>query len=64
MSAQEKEKLIENMTAEMKAAAKRLDFELAAYIRDRIAELKKGYCPRTDAERRKKFRGASRNKKH
>jgi len=40
MSASEREKLIETMTAEMKRAAAKLDFELAAYIRDRIKELK------------------------
>ena len=37
----EKEKLIEKLTAEMKDAAKRLEFEQAAYIRDRIKELRK-----------------------
>ncbi len=41
MGKAEREKMIENMTAEMKAAAKRLDFELAAYLRDRIRELQK-----------------------
>ena len=41
MSASEREKLIASMTAEMKEAAKRLDFELAAQIRDRIAQIKK-----------------------
>ncbi len=34
--------LIEKLTAEMKAAAKALEFERAAYLRDRIAEIKKG----------------------
>jgi excinuclease ABC subunit B len=38
----EREELVAKLTAEMKAAAKRLDFELAAYIRDRIAEIGKG----------------------
>ena len=37
----EREKLIEKLTAEMKDAAKRLEFEQAAYIRDRIKELRK-----------------------
>ena len=37
----EKEKLIEKLTAEMRDAAKRLEFEQAAYIRDRIKELRK-----------------------
>ena len=35
----EKEKMIEKLTAEMRDAAKRLEFEQAAYIRDRIKEL-------------------------
>ena len=39
MSASERAKQIEKLTAEMKKAASRLDFELAAYIRDRIKEL-------------------------
>ena len=38
---QDKPKLIEELTKEMKAAAKKLDFERAAYLRDRIAELNK-----------------------
>ena len=37
----EKEKLIEKLTIEMRDAAKRLEFEQAAYIRDRIKELRK-----------------------
>jgi len=37
----EKEKLIKELTAEMKAAAKLLEFEHAAYLRDRINELRK-----------------------
>ena len=37
----EKEKMIEKLTAEMRDAAKRLEFEQAAYIRDRIKELRK-----------------------
>ena len=41
LSRLEKEKLIEKLTAEMKDAAKRLEFEQAAYIRDRIKELRK-----------------------
>ena len=41
LSRLEKEKLIEKLTAEMKDAAKCLEFEQAAYIRDRIKELRK-----------------------
>ena len=37
----EKEKLIARLSAEMREAAKMLEFEHAAYLRDKIAELKK-----------------------
>ncbi len=37
----EREKLISELTAEMRAAAKVLEFEKAAYLRDRINELRK-----------------------
>ncbi len=40
MSKSEKEKLIAVLTNEMKEAAKMLEFEHAAYLRDRIAKLK------------------------
>ncbi|MGN0641899.1 MAG: excinuclease ABC subunit UvrB [Huintestinicola sp.] len=40
MSKKEKDELIEKLTAEMKNAAKLLEFEHAAYLRDRIKELK------------------------
>lgn len=40
LSRLEREKLIEKLTAEMRDAAKRLEFEQAAYIRDRIKELR------------------------
>ncbi|MBP5270117.1 MAG: excinuclease ABC subunit UvrB [Clostridia bacterium] len=39
LSPAEREKLVESLTAEMKRAAARLDFELAATIRDRIKEI-------------------------
>ena len=42
MSREEREMAIRQMTVEMKAAAKLLEFEHAAYLRDRIEELKKG----------------------
>ncbi|MBQ8371483.1 MAG: excinuclease ABC subunit UvrB [Clostridia bacterium] len=42
LSRLEREKLIEKLTAEMRDAAKRLEFEQAAYIRDRIKELRNG----------------------
>lgn len=41
MSARDREALIEQLTREMKDAARRLEFEQAAYLRDRIKELKK-----------------------
>ncbi len=39
LSATEKEKLIADLTAEMKEAAKKLEFERAAYLRDKIKGL-------------------------
>lgn len=41
MSAHDREALIEQLTREMREAARRLEFEQAAYLRDRIKELKK-----------------------
>ncbi|MGM9663738.1 MAG: excinuclease ABC subunit UvrB [Eubacteriales bacterium] len=41
MSASERKALIETLTGEMKAAAKSLDFERAAYLRDTIAKIRK-----------------------
>ncbi len=40
LSVKERESLIERMTAEMKAAARTLEFEKAAYLRDEIARLR------------------------
>ena len=40
LTALEKARLIEDLTAEMKEAARTLEFEKAAYLRDRIKELK------------------------
>jgi excinuclease ABC subunit B len=40
LTALEKTRLIEQLTAEMKEAARTLEFEKAAYLRDRIKELK------------------------
>ena len=42
LSRLERERLIETLTNEMRDAAKRLEFEQAAYIRDRIKELRNG----------------------
>ena len=38
----QREKRIEELTAEMREAARKLEFEQAAYIRDRIKELRSG----------------------
>ena len=40
LSAREREERIEQLMREMKAAARRLDFERAAYLRDQIKELR------------------------
>ena len=42
LSAKDREALIEKLTREMKQAAKELEFEKAAFIRDEIARLKSG----------------------
>ena len=42
MSAEDREKLIASLTKDMKAAAKELDFEKAASLRDAIIALKNG----------------------
>ncbi len=42
MSRKEREEMILRLTAEMKAAAKILEFEHAAYLRDKIEKLRKG----------------------
>jgi len=42
MSRAEKEQLIERLTREMKEAAKILEFEHAAFLRDRIEKIRRG----------------------
>ena len=42
LSAAEKEKLIVELTKEMREASRRLEFEQAAFIRDRIKEIREG----------------------
>ncbi len=42
LSAREKERLIAELRTEMRDAARRLEFERAAYLRDRIRELEEG----------------------
>ena len=42
LSAAEKQRLIDKLTVEMKNAAKLLEFEHAAYLRDKIKELQGG----------------------
>ena len=46
MSAEERDELIKKLTEEMKNAAKILEFEHAAYLRDRINELKEAGKPK------------------
>jgi excinuclease ABC subunit B len=41
LSAKERAELIESLTAQMKEAAKLLEFEHAAFLRDEIAKLQK-----------------------
>ena len=45
LTATEREKLIEQYTREMKEAARSLEFEKAAYLRDEIAKLREGKKP-------------------
>jgi excinuclease UvrABC helicase subunit UvrB len=40
LSQKDKNKLIEDLTAEMQKAAKQLDFERAAYLRDKVKRLR------------------------
>lgn len=56
LSSAEVQEMIEKMTEEMKAAAKMLEFEHAAFLRDKIAELKNLSSPASGARypRRKK----------
>ena len=42
MSRKEREEMIVRLTAEMKAAAKILEFEHAAFLRDKIEKLRRG----------------------
>ena len=42
MSKKEREEMIVRLTAEMKAAAKILEFEHAAFLRDKIEKLRRG----------------------
>ncbi len=42
LSRQERQELIQNLTVQMKEAAKMLEFEHAAFLRDEIAKLKEG----------------------
>jgi len=42
LSAKDREAMIEKLTREMKQAAKELEFEKAAFIRDEIARIRSG----------------------
>ena len=46
LNATEREKLIETLTREMKTAASKLEFEQAAYLRDRIQKIREGKIDR------------------
>ena len=46
LTASEREKLIETLTHEMKSAASRLEFEQAAFLRDRIRKIREGKVDR------------------
>ena len=48
MSKAEREQLITRLTREMKEAAKLLEFEHAAFLRDRIEKLRRGENPSDD----------------
>ena len=56
LTATEREKMIELMTKEMKDAARRLEFEQAAFLRDQIQKLREGKIniPQKTHTRRKK----------
>lgn len=52
----QREDLIRKMTKEMQAAARILDFETAAYYRDKIAELRDGSHGGSAADKTRKKR--------
>ncbi|MBQ8441310.1 MAG: UvrB/UvrC motif-containing protein, partial [Clostridia bacterium] len=54
LTAAAREKLIEDLTAEMKSAARKLEFEQAAYLRDRIKKLREGKTDVAKPRREKK----------
>ena len=57
MSKAEREQLITRLTREMKEAARLLEFEHAAFLRDRIDRLRRGENPTEEPEAPKKRRG-------
>lgn len=57
MSKAEREQLIARLTREMKEAAKLLEFEHAAFLRDRIEKLRKGENPTEETKASKKRKG-------
>ena len=67
MSKAEREQTIARLTREMKEAARLLEFEHAAFLRDQIQRLERGEDPTMDAEERKaadaKRRGAKAGRK-
>lgn len=57
MSKAEREQLITRLTREMKEAARLLEFEHAAFLRDRIDKLRRGEDPKEDTPVEKRRRG-------
>jgi excinuclease ABC subunit B len=58
MSMAEKQEMVKQLTVEMRAAAKLLEFEHAAWLRDRIAEIVgEGNAPKQPREKSKPRRG-------
>ena len=56
ISKAEREQMIENLTRQMKQAAKILDFENAAFLRDQIDRLRRGENPMDSEENKEKGR--------
>lgn len=57
MSRAEREQLITRLTREMKEAAKLLEFEHAAFLRDRIEKIRRGENPKEEAPTTNKRKG-------
>lgn len=62
ISKAEREQMIENLTRQMKQAAKILDFENAAFLRDQIDRLRRGENPVDSEEKKPKGRRGSKQR--